>query len=57
MCNVRAQVQFLESQGHLQAVALLKQVPKAQDPHELLGEVKVGGSYPCRTQWPSSLKL
>jgi len=50
ICNVRAQVQFLESRGHLQAVELLRQVPKAQDPHELLGEDKVGGSYPCCAQ-------
>jgi len=36
-------VQFLESQGHLQAVELLKQVPKAQDPHEsYLGAGKFG---------------
>lgn len=36
-------VQFLEAQGHLQAVALLKQVPKAQDPHEpYLGAGKFG---------------
>lgn len=47
---MRAQVQFLESRGHLQAVELLRQVPKAQDPHELLGEDKVGGSYPCCAQ-------
>ena len=36
-------VQFLESRGHLQAVELLRQVPKAQDPHEsYLGAGKFG---------------